>query len=84
MSERLMQERLALICKLPGRYSWSRVFNAVWQEPHSEFFAARILANTSAIYVEYESNNTIYRVINKDLLNDYGIPFSGEVDRHAR
>ena len=81
MSERLMQERLALICRLPEQYPWSRVSNPVWQEPHSEFFAARILANTFATYVEYESSGVVYRVVNKESLIIYGVRFPGEVDR---
>ena len=82
MSERLMQERLALICRLAGQDLWSRVSNPVWQEPHSEFFAARILANTFAIYVEYESSGVVSRVVSKESLIFYGIHFPGEGDRN--
>ena len=83
MGERLMQERLALICRLPEQYPWSRVSNPVWQEPHSEFFAARIFSNTFATYVEYESSGVIYRVIEKKMLASYGILFSTKGDRNA-
>jgi hypothetical protein len=71
-----MAEKLALICKWVGQHEWSIVSNALYQEPHSEFFAAKILENF-AEYVEYVNAGVVYRLVRRSTLTAYGISKKG-------
>lgn len=62
-----------LLCRIVGQINWSIVSNPVYQQPHSEFFAVKILENSFVEYVEYVNSGVVYRLIRRSVLGAYGL-----------
>lgn len=68
-----MANQFVLICKMVGQKEWAIVSNPVYEEPHSEFFAAQILDNFAVEYVEYVNSGVVNRLIRRRTMGAYGL-----------
>lgn len=68
-----MSEKLALISHMIGQNEWCIVANPIWKEPHSEYYATKILETWPIEYVEYVNTGAVYRVVRRYTLPAYGI-----------